>query len=72
MKWEYKTIKLPRGNFLSAASANFELTALDKFINQLGQQGWELISAEALEVHDVFEGHHTQVVVLFFKRPLMS
>jgi hypothetical protein len=43
MKWEYKTIKMGTGNFVVPG---FELTEVDKFINQFGQIGWELISVK--------------------------
>lgn len=63
MKWEYKTVKLAIGNFLSS---NFELTEIDKFVNQFGQQGWEIVSTLDL---NSYSGGSVEIV-LFFKRPL--
>jgi hypothetical protein len=52
MKWEYKTIKLSGG----------EVDQLDRTMNELGAQGWELAAA-----FDV--GGSSVVVVAIFKRP---
>lgn len=42
MKWEYKTIKLATTGF-SGGKLNERL--LDERMNELGEQGWELVSA---------------------------
>ena len=69
MKWEYKTIKLQANSFIEG-KASFESPEIDKFINQFGQKGWELVSTES--ILEAAYGHYptTEVVILFFKRPL--
>ena len=42
MKWEYKTIKLATTGFLGG---KLDERKLDDYMNQLGEQGWELVSA---------------------------
>ena len=42
MEWEYKTIKLATTGFNGGKLDEHEL---DKCMNQLGKQGWELVSA---------------------------
>ena len=42
MKWEYKTIKLATTGFNGGKLDEHEL---DEYMNQLGEQGWELVSA---------------------------
>ncbi|MCU0238488.1 MAG: DUF4177 domain-containing protein [Pyrinomonadaceae bacterium] len=67
MKWEYKTVKLAVGNFLGTG---FELSEVDNFINQFGQQGWELVSTQGIIVNSLVEQPFTKEVILIFKRPL--
>ena len=68
MKWEYKTVKLQPNGFFVEDESSFELPEIDKFINQLGQNGWELVSTESI-LESAF-GHYptTEAVILFFKR----
>ena len=70
MKYEYKTIKLPTDSFFVEENPGFEVLETDKFINRLGQKGWELVSTEGI-IESAF-GHYpdTRAIVLFFKRPL--
>lgn len=42
MKWEYKTIKLATTGF---SGGKLDEHKLDEYMNQLGEQGWELVSA---------------------------
>lgn len=42
-KWEYKTIKLGTTGWF--AGGNLDEVKLDTYMNELGQQGWELTSA---------------------------
>ena len=42
MKWEYKTVKIETKGFLGG---KFDENKLDQFMNQLGAQGWELVSS---------------------------
>ncbi len=61
MKWEYKTIKQPAGGF---TGGKFDGQEWDQKLNDLGQQGWELVT--------VFGTHRchgqTRDVVAMFKR----
>lgn len=70
MKWEYKTVKLQPNSFFDEGKPSFESFEADKLINQLGQNGWELVSTEG--IIDAAFGHYptTEAVILFFKRPL--
>ncbi|MBI9073050.1 MAG: DUF4177 domain-containing protein [Melioribacteraceae bacterium] len=61
MKWEYKTLKLAASGFLGG---KFDEKELDEFMNQLGQQGWELVSS-----FDTNQSHgSTRDIVVIFKR----
>ncbi len=42
MQWEYKTIKLGTTGFLGG---NLDEAELDQGLNELGSQGWELVTA---------------------------
>ncbi len=42
MKWEYKTIKLATTGF---SGGKLDERRLDERMNELGEQGWELVSA---------------------------
>ena len=70
MKWEYKTIKLQPNSFFVEGEPSFESPEVDKFIDQFGRDGWELVSTES--IIDAAFGHYptTEAVILFFKRPL--
>ncbi|MBN2513503.1 MAG: DUF4177 domain-containing protein [Sedimentisphaerales bacterium] len=62
MIWEYKTIKLAATGW---AGGKIDELRLDKMMNDLGQQGWELAAAL-----DTNEGYgNTKDVVVIFKRP---
>lgn len=76
MKWEYKTIKLAHDSFFVGKNPSFESVEMDNFINQLGTQDWELVSAvsvltnmqsQPVDLHNPIDMDH--VVILFFKRP---
>jgi hypothetical protein len=63
MNWEYKTIKLAAKGF---AGGKFDENQLDLYMNQLGSQGWELVTG-----FDTNKGYgETRDVVVIFKRPL--
>ena len=70
MKYEYKTIKLQPSSFFVEGKPGLESLEVDKFINRLGQEGWELVSTEGI-IEAAF-GHYpiTEALILFFKRPL--
>jgi hypothetical protein len=42
MKWEYQTVKL---NVTGTWGVNFDVDKTQDFTNQLGAEGWELVSA---------------------------
>ena len=57
MKWEYKTIKLVTDEF---AGRKMDENELDNHMNQLGEQGWELVST-----FDTNQGKGEFVVAVF-------
>jgi len=63
MNWEYKTIKLATRGF---AGGKLDENQLDSYMNELGSQGWELVTG-----FDTNKGYgETRDVVVIFKRPL--
>jgi hypothetical protein len=42
MRWEFKTLKHPTKGLLGG---KFDEEELDRKLNELGQQGWDLVSA---------------------------
>ncbi len=63
MRWEYKTVKLATTGFMGGKLDELKLDAL---MNQLGAEGWELVSA--FDTNSVCYGA-TRDVVAVFKRP---
>jgi len=62
MNWEYKTIKLQATGFLSGGK--IDETKLDDMMNELGAQGWELVTG-----FDTNKGYgETRDVVIIFNR----
>lgn len=60
-KWEYKTIKLETKGFLGGI---LELDEFEYKLNNLGQQGWELVSSFTTN-----QGQgYTREVIGIFKR----
>ena len=70
MKWEYKTIKLETINFFRQTS--FGAYEVDEFINEFGQDGWELVSTVGVITDSTSNNSDTNIVILFFKRPLVN
>jgi hypothetical protein len=61
-QWEYRTLRLATGGFLGG---KLDEDAFDGKLNELGQQGWELVAA-----FDTSQGSgQTRDVVAVFKRP---
>ena len=63
MRWEYNTIKVDTKGWLLGGKLDdneFEL-----LMNELGQQGWELVNAFDTNI----EGGKSRHVVAIFKRP---
>jgi len=59
--WEYRTELFPTGGFLGG---KFDERAMTAVMNELGRDGWELVSA-----FDTNQGSgQTRDVVLIFKR----
>ncbi len=67
MRWEYQSIKLPaKPGFFGGV---LEPAKLDECLNELGEQGWELVAA--FDANQAGTSTTTpRVVVLTFKRPL--
>ncbi|QUY41407.1 DUF4177 domain-containing protein [Acaryochloris sp. 'Moss Beach'] len=59
--FEYKTIKLATTGVFKR---NFDEVKLDEYMNQLGAEGWELVSAFDINRHQ----GGSQDVVAIFKR----
>jgi hypothetical protein len=65
MQWEYKTITLKTGGFMGG---DFETGDLDRMLNKLGRDGWELTSA-----FDTSQGAgKSRDIVVLLKRPAGS
>ncbi|MGH2270871.1 DUF4177 domain-containing protein [Anaerohalosphaeraceae bacterium U12dextr] len=62
MIWEYKTIKLAATGFW--LGGKIDELRLDQMMNDLGQQGWELVAA--LDTSEAYG--NTKDVVVIFKR----
>lgn len=62
MNWEYKTIKLDTYGFFGA---KVDHGRLEQEMNELGQQGWELVTTL-----DTNSTGTTTSIVLLLKRPL--
>ncbi len=63
MQWEYRTIKLKGKGFWGGG---LDETQLDDAMNELGREGWELVSV--LGTNEVYG--KTRHIVAIFKRPL--
>ena len=62
MRWEYKTIKIATSGF---AGGKLDENAFTAYMNDLGDQGWELVSA--FDTNLTYGA--TRNVVAVFKRP---
>lgn len=64
-RWEYKTIKLGTTGFLGGI---LDASAFEQLLNNLGRDGWELVSA-----FDTNQSYgQTRDVVAVFKRPVAA
>jgi hypothetical protein len=63
--WEYKTIRLAATGWVGG---NLDFTAFEALLNDLGQQGWELVSTFDTNTST----GSTKDVVAVFKRPLAA
>ena len=59
MKWEYKTIKLATRGMLGG---KFDEGTLDAFMNDLGRDGWELVTG--FDTNKAY-GESRDIVVIF-------
>jgi hypothetical protein len=66
MKWEYKTLKLEHASGWFGLGGNVDEAGIDKEMNRMGKEGWELVSA--LDTNS--SNGATRFVILIFKRPL--
>ena len=62
MTWEYRTIKVATTGL---SGGRLDEEALDRVLNDLGAQGWELVTA----VNTARDFGSTRHVVAIFKRP---
>ena len=60
IQWEYKTIAIKPKSIWSGAFQDND--AMDKILNELGKEGWELVST-------FFNSSNFQIVSIF-KRPI--
>ncbi len=65
MKWEYKTLRLQAKGWLNG---KVDEAQLDRMMNELGVQGWELAAAFDTD----WSGGGTRDVLVIFKRPKSS
>ena len=63
MKWEYKTLKLGASGFWGGKVDENEM---EQYMNQLGQQGWELVTA--VDTNKAYG--ETRDIFVIFKRIL--
>ncbi len=63
MKWEYQTVTL---DVVGVWGIKFDVDEAQNFTNQLGAEGWELISAFAVNE----AAGRSKEVVFIFKRPI--
>ena len=63
MKWEYKIMEVRRVGLVSPRIR--DVKAEERQMNQLGDEGWELV--RAITLHESFG--QTYKLYLFFKRP---
>jgi len=63
-KWEYRTVKVEANGFMGGV---VDTSSFDIMLNQLGGQGWELVSVFDTNMH---HGASREVVAVF-KRPAM-
>lgn len=61
LKWEYKTVKLRATGLLGG---KFDDAQLERAMNELGQQGWELTTA--FDTNEAYGS--TRDIVVLFKR----
>jgi hypothetical protein len=62
IRWEYKSIEFNTSGWLSL---NYDPSTVDAKLNQLGKDGWELVSTTGLNEH---YGRTIRLVV-FLRRP---
>jgi hypothetical protein len=70
MKWEYTTLKLDpfRRGFLGSSEYEFNEAKLDRMMNNLGNDSWELVSS--FSTNKTFDETIEKIYV--FKRPIQS
>ena len=63
-KWEYKWVVIPGSLRKMKVSEQREKVQSLDYVNELGNQGWELVSVE-----QSYPGSGISDYILFFKRP---
>lgn len=54
-RFEYKTIEVkPKGTWTS----KFDIVEIDKILNEMGSQGWELVTTESRDMSGTAYGFH--------------
>lgn len=54
-RFEYKTIEVkPTGTWTS----KFDIVEIDKILNEMGSQGWELVTTESRDMSGTAYGFH--------------
>ena len=61
-RWEYRTVKLDDESWVQRV---IDFEALDAKLNQIGQEGWELVNVIYVKESD----WRTDSVIAFLKRP---
>lgn len=64
-KWEYRTLKIPT-KIPILADTDFDAGQFDKVLNDMGENGWELISITSLQTQ---RGGSSRFVMATLKRP---
>jgi hypothetical protein len=62
MRWQYRILKIGIGGFLGPQT---DMDKLEGVLDQLGQEGWELVSVEDTSM----QRGVSDDLLLFFKRP---
>ena len=70
MKWQYRVLQFNMADRWSAKKAAAEVERFQESLNELGEQGWEMISYESVPQYGSFtnklKGH---AYLLFLKQP---
>ncbi|HWK55104.1 MAG TPA: DUF4177 domain-containing protein [Hyphomicrobiales bacterium] len=48
MRWEYKVVRFKKGSFMTG---QLDMQELEQQLNELGREGWELVSIAPVGLH---------------------